>query len=395
MDQKTKCNGISLSNCSISDGVLYYKDRLWVVDEYFTELIREVHDQPAVGHPGVTRTYALIKREYYWRGMRSTIATYVDNCYTCQRAKAPRDREHGLLQPLPIPQKRWQDISLDFITGLPDSEGKNAICVVIDRLTKERHYISCTDENHGTSSEATVGMLICEVFRLHGLPASIISDRGPQFVATVWKSFCERLGIQAKLSTAFHPETDGQTERANQDLERHLRTYCSYMQDDWSSWLPMAEFADNTAVSASTGVLPFYANKGFHPRMSFCPDTTTYETTKKRLDATRAEDITDRMQNVLDYIRHNMNDAQEVMTRRTNMRRQYVKFNEGDMVFLSSKNIVTIRPSRKLDSKRYGPFRITGLVGSSYRLELPPTMKVHNVFHPKLLSLAATDPLPG
>ena len=106
MDQKTKCNGISLSNCSISDGVLYHKDRLWVVDEYFTELIREVHDQPAVGHPGVTRTYALIKREYYWRGMRSTIATYIDNCYTCQRAKAPRDREHGLLQPLPVPQKR-------------------------------------------------------------------------------------------------------------------------------------------------------------------------------------------------------------------------------------------------------------------------------------------------
>ena len=121
---------------------------------------------------------------------------------------------------------------MDFITGLPTSEQRNAICVLIDRLTKERHCVPCTAEEGGTTAEATVLIFLKEVFRLHGLPLSIVSDRGSQSIATVWKSFCKRLSMEAKLSTAFHPETDGQTERANQDLERHLRTYCNHMQDD-------------------------------------------------------------------------------------------------------------------------------------------------------------------
>lgn len=394
-DNKDKVNGITLSKCSVRNGILYHKDRLWVPSSMYTELIQETHDQPACGHPGIARTYELIKREYYWRGMKNTVTTYVQNCYTCQRARAPRDREHGLLQPLPIPQKRWQDISMDFIVGLPDSDGHDAIFVVVDRLTKERHYIPCTASDDGTSAEATADMLVKEIFRLHGLPASIISDRGPQFVATVWKSFCKRLDIQAKLSTAFHPETDGQTERSNQDLERHLRTYCNYMQDDWAKWVPMAEFADNDSFSASTGVTPFYANKGFHPRMSFSPDETDYDSTRKRLDAAKAEDITNHMQNVLDYIRRKMDNAQNAMVEQTNRHRQDVTFKEEDLVFLSSKNIATERPCKKLDDKRFGPFEVKERVGSSYRLRLPPTMRIHDVFHPKLLSLAATNPLPG
>ena len=104
---------------------------------------------------------------------------------------------------------------MDYVTGLPESEGHNAIFTIVDRLTKERHYVLCTAAEDGTSAEATAGLLIKKVFRLHDLPASVISDRGPQFVATVWKSFCKRLGIQPKLSTAFHPQTDGQSERSN------------------------------------------------------------------------------------------------------------------------------------------------------------------------------------
>lgn len=121
---------------------------------------------------------------------------------------------------------------MDFITGLPTSEGYNAILAFIDRCTKEWHYIPYTTGEKGTSAENTAYMLLKEVFRLHDLPALIISDQGPQFIATMWSSFCKRLGIQVKLSTAFHPETDGQIERANQDVERYLRTYCNYMQDD-------------------------------------------------------------------------------------------------------------------------------------------------------------------
>ncbi len=395
LEQKEKIHGITLSKCSVQDGVLFHKDRLWVPEDHYAELIRETHDQPACGHPGVARTYELLKREYYWRGMRTDVATFVKNCYTCQRTKAPRQRKHGLLHPLPIPQQRWQDIAMDLITGLPESDGYNAIWTIIDRLSKERHYVPTTATDEGTSSEATVEMLIKEVFRLHGLPASIVSDRGSQFIATVWKSFCKRLGIEAKLSTAFHPETDGQTERANQDVERHLRTYCNYMQDDWAKWISMTEFADNDSVSSSTGVTPFFSNKGFNPRMSFCPDVTDYETTRKRLDAERADDITEQMQKVLLYIQERMGNAQKDMAKQANKHREDIEFKEGNMVFLSSKNIVSTRPSKKLADKKYGPFKVTKVVNGDYQLQLPVTFRIHDVFHPSLLSLAATNPLPG
>ena len=203
-----KYQGITLSKCFIQDGALYHLDRLWVSEAMHTEVIREVHDQPACEYLGLARTYELVRREYYWRGMKSIITQYVRNCYTCHRVKPSRDREHGLLKPLPVPQKRWQDITMDYVTGLLESDGCNAILTIVDRLTKERHYVPCIAAEKGTSAETTAGLLIREVFRIHGLPASIISDRGPQFVATIWKSFYERLRIRVKLSTAFHLETD-------------------------------------------------------------------------------------------------------------------------------------------------------------------------------------------
>ena len=178
-DGKEKLHGISLSKCSVDNGILYHKERLWVSTSILIDVIQEAHDQPTCDHPGVARINNLIRREYYWRGMRNTIAQYVTNCYTCQRAKAPRNKDHGLLQSLPIPEKRWQDLSMDFITGLPLSSGHNAICVIVDRLTKERHYIAYTASDDGTSVDAVIDIMISWVFRLHGLPASIVSDRGP------------------------------------------------------------------------------------------------------------------------------------------------------------------------------------------------------------------------
>ena len=200
---------LKLQYYTVHNGVLYYKNRLIVPQYMQVELIREAYDQPLCGHPSIHRTCELLKREYYWVAMKKIVARYVRNYYVYQRSKAPRDRAHGLLQPLPVPQQRWQDLTTDFITGLPLSEGFDAIWVVVCRLSKERHYVPCTASDEGTSAESTAMMLIREVFRLHRLPASIISDRGPQFIATVWKSFCKRLGISAKLSTAFHPKTDG------------------------------------------------------------------------------------------------------------------------------------------------------------------------------------------
>ena len=284
---------------------------------------------------------------------------------------------------------------MDFITGLPESEQMNAICTIIDKLSKERHYAPCHAADEGTSAEATAQILIQWVFRPHGLPTSITSDRGPQFVATVWKSFCKRLGIKCKLSTAFHPETDGQTEQANQDIEKQLWIYCNYMQDDWVRLLPMAEFADNNAVSAGTSMTPFLANKGFHPRMTFGPDDTNYETARERIQAAKAEDITGTMENILELMKKNAAKSQETMKRHADKHRKEITYEVRDQVFLSSRNITTDRPSKKIEDKMLGPFPIVKKVGTSYELELPQTMKVHNVFHSNLLRKDPGDPLPG
>jgi len=202
---------------------------------------------------------------------------------------------------------------MDFITGLPKSEGYNAIYTIVDRSIKERHYVPCHWGELGTSLEATAWILIWNIFRLHGLPDLIILDRGSQFVLIMWKAFYTKLYIKANLSTAYYPKTDGQSERANQDVKQSLRVYCNYMQDNWAKWIPMAEFADNNNVAAATDMTPFYMNKGFHPRMSFSPNTIAYHSTRERLLVTSIEDITARMEEILQYRRTKMQDAQDQM----------------------------------------------------------------------------------
>ena len=388
-------HGTELSRCRVVDGALFKNGLLWVPTDMQTEVLKEIHDQPASSHPGVARTVDLLRRHYYWPGHAKTIKRYIRNCHPCQRSKSPRDQANGLLVPLPIPKQRWQDIAMDFITGLPESDGFNAICTLICRLSKERHYVPCHWGEGGTSSEETLWILLWNVFRLHGLPMSITSDRGRQFVSTLWKSLCKRLGIKANLSTAFHPETDGQSERANQDIKRGLRTYCNYMQDDWARWIPMMEFSDNNNTSASLGLTPFYFNHGFHPRMSFSPDCNSYETTRERLQATKAEDITKRMEELLEYGRKQLQKSQLSMEAQANMHRKDVTYKEGDQVWLSSQNIKTTRPSKGLEDRQLGPYKVIKKVGSSYRLKMPSGWRGETVFHTKLLRPYANDPLPG
>jgi len=394
---EAQCEGIKLKDCRVQDGILYKGSQLWVPfnESLQMNLIREVHDQPSIGHPGILRTMEIIKRNYYWPSMRKTVDRYIRNCYVCQRSKASRDKSNGLLQLLPIPEQRWQDIAMNFITGLPDSYGYNAILTVICRLSKERHYIPCTTDDEGITAEKTAEMLLQWIYRTHGLPSSIVSDRDPQFTFILWKSLCKRLSISLRLFTAYHPQTDGQSERVNQDVERYLRSFCSYMQDDWSKWLLMAEFADNNALSSAISLTSFFMNKGFHPRMSFDPDTTEYGSTRERLQAARAEDIFEQMNKTLIFAREALAKTREQMVNQANKHRKKVNYETGSKVFLNERNIVTARPSKKLNDKMLGSFQITEPVGSSYKLELSETMRIHDVFHSGLLRPAADDPLPG
>ena len=227
------------------------------------------------------------------------------------------------------------------------------------------------------------------------MSAFIVSDWGPQFVSTMWKSFCKRMGIQVNLLTAFHPETDDQTEQANQNVETFLQAYTNKNQDDWDTWLPMAEFADNNADSAAITLSPFFINHGFHPWMSFEPDSTSYEATRQRLQTWSAEELTVKMNEILVFAKQHLAEAQKAMLRQTNKHQKDVNYEVRDMVFLNSRNIKTQQLLKKLNNKMFESFKIATKVERAFQLKLSRTILIHNVFHASLLQKAATDLLSG
>ena len=272
---KQRSKYLPLAECT-TDGIrLWFRERLYVPDsaELKIQLIRDHHDTPVAGHPGRSKTFELLSRLYFWPTMRKDVDRYLKNCHTCQRSRTSRHAPFGTLRPLPIPNRAWEDISMDFVVGLPWSDGFNAVLVVVCRLTKMRHFIPC----RGTTSAQDLAQLyVNHVFRLHGLPKTITSDRGTQFVSHFWQALCRACGIISKLSTPYHPETNGQTERLNAVMEQYLRCYIKYLQDHWAQWLPLAEFATNNQASETISISPFFANYGFDPAWHFVPENATH-----------------------------------------------------------------------------------------------------------------------
>ena len=228
----------------------------------------------------------LLSARFHLKNLAQRVAKYLKNGPVCCKL-ARHTSPPPLLHPLPIPDTPWRDISVDFVGPLPTSDEFNMIMVVVDWLTKMRHYIPCTakEADSGTSAPTMARLFLDHIFQLHGLPETIVSNRGPQFISAFWEHLTASLGIKRKLSTVYHPQTDGQTERANQDLENYLRRYVSWKQDDWVRWLSVAEFAANAAPSATTGISPFHAVYWYEPRMDFHiptgePRTLTHDSGK-------------------------------------------------------------------------------------------------------------------
>lgn len=349
--------------------------RLISSEEEKLKILRERHDSFRAGHPGRRRTHELVARDFTWPHMRAEINAYVDACLACHTNKPPRSKPHGLLSPLPVPSRPWGSISVDLIVKLPKSQGYDAILVVVCRLTKLAHFIPIR-ENYNVKKLART--FVNNVFVVHGLPDEIVSDRGPQFTSKFWTQLLRALKIEQSLSTAFHPETDGQTERVNQVLEQILRCSISYLQDDWVSILKLAEFAYNNASSSSTGHSPFMATYGFHPRCDF-------------LEPTRASDFVsehhmDHIKSIQEAVKESLANAQQRMKKYADRRRRPHSFQAGDQVFLSRKNIKSQRPCPKLDAKFIGPFQILAMVSeNAAELRLPPKCRIHPVFHVSLL----------
>ncbi len=193
-----------------------------------------MHDQFSINHLDILRTIKIIKRNYYWSFMRKTVDRYIQNCYVCQRSKTSRNKSNNLLQSLSISEQRWQDIVMNFIINLFDSYNYNAILTVICTLLKERYYISCITDNEDMTVEKTAEMLLQWVYWTHDLSSFIVFDRDSQFIFILWKFLCKRLSISLQLFIIYHSQINDQSKRVNQNVERYLRSFCSYMQNDWS-----------------------------------------------------------------------------------------------------------------------------------------------------------------
>ena len=260
---------------------------------------------------------------------------------------------------------------MDFITKLPVVAGKDAILVVCDRLSKMTHFVATTE---GTSAEGLARLFRDNVWKLHGLPESVVLDRGPQFAAELTKELNRMLGIKTKLSTVFHPQTDGQTERMNQELEQYLRFFIKHRQKDWPEWLAAVEFAINNKVHTVTKVSPFMANYGKELRMG--------GDIRRKGKVESATKFVERMKKVQEEAVVALKKTQEEMKRYADRgRKEAENWKKGDRVLLSTKDLVfKERPSKKLMEKYVGPYAIEEVVSSNaVKLQLPSLMRIHPV----------------
>jgi len=361
-------------------------------DEEKRDIIRLYHDDPMSGHPGVDKTIEIITRNHIWKGLRKDVQGYIAACDTCHKSKTTRHRPYGLLQPLPAPDRPWHTITMDFITGLPPSEEPltgtkyDSILVLVDKLTKYCYFVP-----HLTTATAEdmAFVFLKTIVARHGIPEQLVTDRDKLFTSQFWRSFTDQLGIQHRLSTSFHPQTDGQTERMNQSLEQYLRCYLNYEQDNWARLLPIAQIAINNR-KAATGVSPFYANYGFHPDLQKEAKGLKPIAEKARLSTEQINKLHDKLKTDIGFI----NDRMAKFANRKRVEGPTLE--EGKTVYIVTKNIKTKRPSKKLDHTKIGPFRILEKRSKNvFKLELPATMRIHPVFHISLLEPAPPNAVPG
>jgi len=284
------------------------------------------------------------------------VGKYMEGCDLCQRMKNRTEKLAGKLKLSKVPQKTWTHLTVDFITKLPVVAGKDMILVVCDRLSKMTHFVATTE---GTSVEGLARLLWDNVWKLHGLLESVVSDRGPQFAAELMKELNSMLRIKTKLSMVFHPQTDGQTERMNQELEQYLRFFIEHRQKDWPEWLAAAEFAINNKVHMATKVLPFMANYGKKLRMG--------GNIRRKGKVESATEFVERIKKVHKEAEAALKITQEEMKRYVDRgRKETEKWKKGDRVLLSTKDLVfKERPTKKLMERYVGPYVIEKVISSN------------------------------
>ncbi|KAL3693385.1 hypothetical protein R1sor_007036 [Riccia sorocarpa] len=344
--------------------------------------VEEGHESALAGHVGIEKTLEALQRVFYWPRMKEDVVMYVRSCGECQQIKASNQAPAGLLQPLPIPSKRWEHVSMDLVCELPTtSSGYDSIVVFVDKLSKMIHM--CPTRKDVAAPELAQ-LYLQNVVKHHGLSRVLITDRGTQFTSLFWRTLFGLFKTKLALSTAYHPQTDGQTERANRTIEDMLRAFTMEEQENWDNLLPLVEFAYNNCINSSTRTTPFFLMYGEHP----LTPTGLLGGGSSSSVSTKVEAVNQfvrRIQEGVAKAKLKLQIAQNRQKQYVDTRRRHMEFKVGEKVWLSTTNLKLIG-SRKLNPRFIGPFTISRRIGMvAYELELPPTMKVHPVFHVSLL----------
>ena len=347
-------------------------DKIFVPKAVRPQVLEWAHSSRLFGHPGLNRSLTLVRSRFWWPSLTRDTKAFVSTCPVCARNKTSTRRPAGLLHPLPIPSRPWSDIAVDFVTGLPPSAGKTVILTVIDRFSKSCHLIALPKL---PSARETADALVSHVYRLHGTPESIVSDRGPQFISKIWKAFCRALNCSACLSSGFHPQSNGQNERLNQEIEATLRCLTSSNPKAWAPLLPWVEYAHNSLVNASTGLSPFMCSLGYQPPL-LSSDHAQVKVPSVQAHIERCHRIWQKTQESL--VRASKRSEIQANRRRS----PAPNYTAGQMVLLNTKTLNLKDERRKLAPRFVGPFKITDVYNEAVvRLALPPSYRCWPVFH--------------
>ncbi len=356
--------------------------KLYVPETLREKVLKHVHALPSSGHPGITATIHLLQNRFWWSTLSQDVSRFVQQCKTCNIQKSSRLLPAGLLQPLPLPQRPWSHIAIDFITDLPPSDGHTTILTVIDRFSKACRLIPLSKL---PTALQTAEYLCNLVFRFYGLPEDIVSDRGAQFTSRVWSAFFQMLQVNVSLTSGYHPQANGQVERLNQEVSRFLRSYCQLHQKDWSRYLMWAEYAQNSIQKQSTGLTPFQCVLGFQPPL--------FPWSGEPTNVPAVNDWLNRSEETWNLAHTHLQRAVNRGKRQADRhRRSNPEYLPGQWVWLSTRNLRLNLPCKKLSPRFVGPYKILRQITPvSFRLALPRHLCISPTFHVSLLK-PATPP---